>query len=165
MPQFTLPYFGSIDSSALESYYETDVRIAGQEINLDLNFSGKSMELSSLSVLNKFLDNLEEHLAKTKEYIKENYQDEDAKDGIRWYFDFHKEQLGDEAFNNQLGINSSDDLDEQLLNKLTPVRIGLYPENLDFATFDYSVGEDITNYVAVVTTDEDGDFADLTVES
>lgn len=165
MPQFTLPYFGSIDSGALESYYETDVRIAGQEISLDLNFSEKSMELSSLSVLNKFLDNLEGHLAKTKEYIKENYQDEDAKDGIRWYFDFHKEQLGDEEFNSQLGIDSTDDLDEQLLNKLTPVRIGLYPENLDFATFDYSVGEDITNYIAVVTTDEDGDFANLSVES
>jgi hypothetical protein len=165
MPQFTLPYFGSIDSNALESSYDTEVRIAGQDIRLDLNFAEKSMELSSLSILNKYLDNLEEHLAKTKDYIKDNYHDEDAEDGIRFYFEFHKDEFGEEKFNDQFGINSVDNMDEQLLSKLTPVRIGIYPGHLDFAVYDYTVGEDLTNYIAVVKTDEDGDLANVTVES
>lgn len=165
MPQFTLPYFGSIDSNALEGNYDTEVRIAGRDIRLDLNFSEKSMDLSSLSILNKYLDNLEDHLAKTKEYIKENYHDEDAADGVRFYFEFHKDEFGEEVFKNQFGINNVDDLDEQLLSKLNPVRIGIYPGHLDFAVYDYTVGEDVTNYLAVVKTDEDGDLANVTVES
>ncbi|WP_343688034.1 DUF2004 domain-containing protein [Chitinophaga sp.] len=165
MAQFTLPYFGSIDSNALESNYDTEVRLAGQDIRLNLNFPAKSMELSSLSILNKYLGNLEEHLAKTKEYIRDNYHDEDAADGVRFYFEFHKDEFGEEVFNNQLGINNVDDPDEQLLSKLNPVRIGLYPGHLDFAIFDYTVGEELTNYMAVVKTDEDGDLANVSVES
>ncbi|RFM36509.1 DUF2004 domain-containing protein [Chitinophaga silvisoli] len=161
MPQFTLPYFGSIDSGALENNYETEIRIAGYDISLDLNFSGKSIEPSSLSILNKYLDNLEDHLLKTREFISENYADEDAADGVRFYFEFHKEEAGIE----ELGINETGDADEQLLNKIHPVRIGLYPDSHQFAVYDYTFGKDFTNYVLVINTDEDGDLTYITVES
>lgn len=161
MPQFTLPYFGSIDSDALENSYDTEIRLAGHDIRLDLNFADKRIELSSLQILKKYLDNIDEHLLKTKEFIDENYSDEDAEDGVRFYFEFHKEESEIE----ELGVNATDDLDEQLLKKIHPIRIVLYPESHQFAVYDYSFGEDFTNYILVITTDEDGDLSYITVES
>lgn len=161
MPQFTLPYFGSIDSDALENSYDTEIRLAGFDIILDLNFADKRIELTSLPILKRYLENLDEHLLKTREFINENYSDEDAKNGVRFYFEFHKE----ETEIDELGVNGTDDLDEQLLKKIYPVRIGLYPDNHQFAVYDYTFGKDFTNYILVITTDEDGDLSYITVES
>jgi len=161
MPQFTLPYFGSIDSDALENSYDTEIRLAGHDIRLDLNFADKRIELSSLQILKKYLDNIDEHLLKTKEFIDENYSDEDAEDGVRFYFEFHKEESEIE----ELGVNATDDLDEQLLKKIHPIRIVFYPDSHQFAVYDYTFGEDFTNYILVITTDEDGDLSYITVES
>ena len=53
-----------------------------------------------------------------------------------------------------------------LLKKLHLVRVGLYPDSKDqFAIFDYSIGKELTNYLVVINTDENGNLEYMTMES
>ena len=53
-----------------------------------------------------------------------------------------------------------------MINALRLVRIGLYPDSdQQFATFDYSIGQELTDYLAVINTDEKGNLVDMTMES
>jgi len=52
------------------------------------------------------------------------------------------------------------------LTKLKLIRVGLYPTSEDnFAIFDYSIGEEITDYLVVINTDENGQLDYMTMES
>jgi hypothetical protein len=45
------------------------------------------------------------------------------------------------------------------------VRIGIYPQSEDFfASFDYSIGMDLTDYLVVIYTDKNGGVEDLVME-
>lgn len=165
MSNFTLPHFGSVDPSSLEGFYDTETIIAGNDVRLDLNFSEKTIPLARLTAIKKYLDRLEYHLLKVKKYIYDNYNDEESEDGVRSYFNFHKDEMGEEELIAQLAVNSDDELDDQLLDKLQLVRVGLYPDSHDFALFDYSFGEDLTNYIVVVSTNEDAELNSVKVES
>jgi hypothetical protein len=46
------------------------------------------------------------------------------------------------------------------------VRVGLYPHDKEnFAIFDYSIGTEITNYLVVINTDENGELDYMAMES
>lgn len=165
MSSITLPHFGTLHPNSLDGYYDTETIIAGNDVRLDLNFSEKTIPLSRLSAIKKYLDRLEYHLLKVKKYIYDNYHDEESEDGVRFYFNFHKDEMGEDGLVEQLEINTIDEVDDQLLDKLQLVRIGFYPDSHDFAIFEYSFGEDLTNYIVVVSTDEDAELNSVTVES
>jgi hypothetical protein len=53
-----------------------------------------------------------------------------------------------------------------MLSKLHLVRVGLYPDSEDeFAIFDYSIGQELTQYLVVINTNEDGEIDYMTMES
>ena len=63
------------------------------------------------------------------------------------------------------GIKTADQ-PKLLLKKLHLVRVGLYPDSEEqFAIFDYSIGKDLTNYLVVINTDENGNLDYMTMES
>ena len=52
------------------------------------------------------------------------------------------------------------------MNSLRLVRVGLFPDSEDrFAIFDYSIGRNLTQYLVVINTDENGNLDYMTMES
>jgi hypothetical protein len=85
--------------------------------------------------------------ALAREAMRRNW-DEDA-NGARLYAEHHE----------------LSDLDT-LLSRLQLVRIGFEEDEPDrFAVFDYTIGEELTQYLVVVSFDRDGEVTDVSMES
>jgi len=80
------------------------------------------------------------------------------KNGNTVKIEHHLEEVGNDELSLLVNFeNKSIELEKQLLDKIQLVRIGFYPDSKDvFAIFDYSIGEEITNYLIVINTNEKG---------
>ena len=166
MATITIPHFGPLDPSSLEEYYDTEIEYGGKQIQIDLNFAGTTIEAKKLETVKDFIDNIRIHDIKNKKYIDRDYNDDDA-DTVKTYLEHHLEELGENELASLIDFNSkSNEHEKQLLKKLHLVRVGIYPEGEDqFAIFDYSIGQEITNHLVVINTDENGNFIYITMES
>lgn len=166
MSSVKLPYFGHIDPSALEEYYDAEVPYNDTEIMVDLNFETGTIDPARLDLVKNFIDNIRIHDINNKKLIAADYDDEQG-DTVKEYIEHHLEELGEEELSGLVDVNAkAADKEKQMLQKLNLVRVGLYPDSADqFAIFDYSIGEDITNYLVVLFTDENGNLDYMTLES
>jgi hypothetical protein len=166
MANIKLPYFGNIDTASLDEYYDVDIDFNGQEVQIDLNFENSNIESKRLESAKQFIDNLRIHDLNNKKYIQNDFEDEDG-DTVRLYLEHHLEELGVDDLNHLIGNNTKTvDQPNLLLKKLHLVRVGLYPDSeSQFAIFDYTIGKDITNYLVVINTDENGNLDYMTMES
>ncbi|MBC7487559.1 MAG: DUF2004 domain-containing protein [Cytophagaceae bacterium] len=166
MTALTLPYFGSLKATALEEYYEVDIKFDGNEVQIDLTFENKEIDPSKLVALKKFLENIDQSDALNKGYINKDYKDKDG-DTVKFYLEHHLEEIDEESLSSLIDFNDKTiDPEKQLLNKLHLVRIGFHPDhNEGFAIFDYSIDPDFTDYLVVITTDKDGKLNHMTMES
>ncbi|SEM74623.1 hypothetical protein SAMN04488505_10631 [Chitinophaga rupis] len=128
MAQITLPHFGTIDSGNLEEYYDVEVTLSGNTIEIGLNFDGNSIDTGRIEAAKKFLDNIGQYLGKTREYITADFGDEES-DSVKFYLSFHKEEMGEAELREELKLTGgSNDLDQQLIAKLQPARMAYIPE-------------------------------------
>jgi hypothetical protein len=79
----------------------------------------------------------------------------------------HLEEVEQDELSTLINFDdSTTEPEQQLLTKLELVRIGLYPDNEDgFAILDYSIGREITNYLVVINTDQNGQLDYMSMES
>ena len=163
MNGFELPYFGLINGADKRI---SVVEVAEHKMSMDLNLDNEILTSDQQHQLKHFLENLEAHLLKTRQFIDEYYDEDDEENDLRFYLNFHKEEALDEM-EEALNVNpAAADLDLQLIAKLKPVRVGIYPKVHDFfAIFDYSFGDEFTNYVLVLRTDAEGEILSVDVES
>ncbi|MEI9958972.1 MAG: DUF2004 domain-containing protein [Ferruginibacter sp.] len=166
MANFKLPFFGTIDSEVLEEYYDVETDFNGTSIQIDLNFGTKSIDIKKLESVKNFIENIRIHDINNKKIIATDYEDEDC-DTVKVYVEHHLEELGEDELADLIGSNSkSEDHEKLLLKKLHLVRVGIFPEGEDqFATFDYSIGQDITDQLVVIDTDENGNLVYITMEN
>ena len=166
MPNIKLPHFGSLDPTSLDEYYDIDIDFNGHEIQIDLNFESKTIAPERLDTVKQFIDNIRIHDLNNKKHLQNDLDDEDA-DTVRTYLQHHLEELGTDDLSELIGPNArSGERSKLLLKKLHLVRVGLYPDSTDqFAIFDYSIGKDLTQYLVVIFTDENGNLDYMTMES
>ncbi|MFW0718848.1 DUF2004 domain-containing protein [Pedobacter sp. N23S346] len=166
MAEYALPYFGNLPTENLEEYYNVDIELNGNKIQVDLNFEHQTVDTLILDKIKNFIEKLEKFDKLNKTYILNDYNDEDG-DTVKFYLEHHLEEVDKEELTKL--VNFDDKITEpekQLLSKLKLVRVGLYPDDEDnFAIFDYSIGKDITNYLVVINTDENGQLDYMTMES
>ena len=166
MAEYALPYFGNLPTENLEEYYDVDIELNGNEIQVDLNFENQTVDTLILDKVKNFIEKVEKFDKLNKTYILNDYNDEDG-DTVKFYLEHHLEEVDKEELTKL--VNFDDTIiepEQQLLSKLKLVRVGLYPDNEDnFAIFDYSIGKDITNYLVVINTDENGQLDYMTMES
>ncbi len=150
----------------MEEYYDVNIELDGNEIQIDLNFENKTIDTITMDKVKKFIENIEKCDKLNKTYILNDYNDEDG-DTVRSYLEHHLEEVEKEELSNLINFDDKTTEPElQLLKKLKLVRVGLYPDNEDnFAIFDYSIGEEITNYLVVINIDENGQLDYMTMES
>ncbi|MFL9483513.1 DUF2004 domain-containing protein [Chitinophagaceae bacterium LWZ2-11] len=166
MTNITLPYFGELNSDSLDEYYDEEIEFNGRQIDLDLNFENETIEPAKLESVKRFIENIALYNAKNEERIMVDYNDEDC-DTAKTYAEHHLEELSKDDLSQLVDFDDkSIDPERQLLKKLQLVRVGLYPDNdEDFAIFDYSIGQDLTNYLVVVFTNVNGEMDYMTMES
>lgn len=166
MATIKLSHFGNLDSESLEEYYDVEIDFNNSEIQIDLNFDNKSIDIKRLEIAKQFIDNIRIHDLNNKKYIQKDFDDRNA-DIVRLYLEHHLQELALDDLDNLIGANSkSTDQPTRLLNKLHLVRVGLYPDSDEqFAIFDYSIGKELTNYLVVINTDENGNLDYMTMES
>lgn len=162
-----LPHFGHIDISALQECYDAEMDWNGKTIRLDLNFEDTQMDEDMLDNIERFIKNIPSFAKQNMAYIQDNYEDEGGQ--VKEYISFHAEELGDDFFA-QLKIDRHGaNVEQQLLSKLSPVRVGIYPDGkygVDcFAVFDYALNTDFSDELIVVNTDEDGNLDHISWES
>lgn len=166
MANFTLPHFGPIDPNDLEEYYEVEISFNSRQIEIDLNFENKTIDPKRLETVQHFIDNIRIFDINNKNYIVNDYNNKDG-DAVKFYLQHHLEELGNTELAALLPAGSKKpDHEKLLLQKLHLVRVGIYPDNAnEFAIFDYSIGQQITNDLVVIFTDENGNLDYMTVES
>lgn len=166
MAQYTLPHFGQLDLTNLEEYYDVDITLNGHDFQIDLNFESKTIDATRLDKVKQFIENINEWDKKNKTYIERDYNDEEA-DTVKTYLEHHLEEIDQEDLAPLVNFDDkSIDPEKQLLKQLHLVRMGLYPDSEEqFAIFDYSIGTELTNYLVVINTDEEGDLEYITMES
>lgn len=166
MTEYTLPHFGKLATENLEEYYDVDIVFNGNEIQIDLNFENKAIDIATMDKVKNFIENIEKFDILNKNYILDDYNDEEG-DTVKFYLEDHLEEIGKDGLSTLINFDDTTiELEQQLLAKLKLVRVGLYPESEDnFAIFDYSIGQDITNYLVVINTDENGQLEYMTMES
>ena len=166
MASIKLPHFGTLDAGSLEEYYDVDIDFNGLEIQIDLNFENNAIDVQRLETSKQFIENLRIHDLSNKKYIEDDFSNK-AGDTVRFYLENHLEELGTDDLEGLIGKGTKTaDQPRLLLKKLHLVRVGLYPDSKDqFAIFDYSIGKELTNYLVVINTDENGNLDYMTMES
>jgi hypothetical protein len=166
MASIKLPHFGTLDSESLEEYSDVDIEFNGSEVQIDLNFENDSIAIERLELTKRFIENLRIHDLNNKKYIINDLNDAGS-DNVRFYLQHHLEELATDDLADLIGDDvKTEDKAKLLMNKLHLVRVGLYPDSEDqFAIFDYSIGKELTNYLVVINTDENGNLDYMTVES
>lgn len=164
---YTLPFFNEINLSQLEDTYEAIYEFEGAEISLDVNFcTMKDDELVDVScvskevadTLKKHLEQIDLHLATAQQALNKDWA-ENSEGACQEYVEHHKEFI-DELKN--LSKN-------EVFKSIHPVRVGFYPvdtsEEGGYMTIDFTVGEDLTDYIVAVYLDEKGQVTDVTLEN
>ena len=161
-----LPHFGIIDEASLDEYYDTAIDLNGRQINVDLNFDNKTIDIKRLEIVKHFIENIRIHDLNNKKHIQNDF-DDIAGDTVRSYIVNHLEDLATDELEELIGSNTkTSDQPKLLLKQLQLVRVGLYPDSeTQFATFDYSLGKTLTDYLVVIVTDENGNLDYITMES
>ena len=161
-----LPHFGKLPTENLEEYYDVDIDFKGNQIQIDLNFDSKTIDASTFEKIKKVIENIEKFDEQNKKYILQDYNDEEG-DTVKFYLEHHLDEVEKEELSALINFDdTANEPEKQLLNKLKMVRVGLYPNDKDnFAIFDYSIGQEITNYLVVINTDENGALDFMSMES
>lgn len=166
MAEYTLPYFGQLSTDNVEEYYDVNIDFNGNEIQVDLNFERESTDGTKLDQVKNYLENIEKFNRLAKSYILEDYHNEEG-DTVKFYLEHHLEEVEQEELSTLINFDDvTVEPEKQLLKKLELVRIGLYPDNEEgFAILDYSIGKEITNYLVVINTDQNGQLDYMAMES
>lgn len=166
MAEYILPYFGQLSTEHIEEYYNVTTDVNGNEIQLDLNFENNSITPSQLDKVKNYLENIGKFDSLNKTYILDDYHDEEG-ETVKFYVEHHLEECEKEELSTLINFDdSSITPEQQLLKKLELVRVGIYPDGEDsFAIADYSIGRDITDYLVVINTNENGLLDDMAMES
>jgi hypothetical protein len=161
-----MPLFGQLDPTNLDDYYDVDIDFDGHSIQIDLNFDNKTIDPSRLDMVNKFIDNIATFDKNNKKHIEQDYADDNC-DTVNTYIEYlindnDKEDLAQFTSLENDTLNTG----QQLIKAFKLVRLGLYPDSEKrFATFDYTIGRDLTDDLVVIFADQFGDMDYMTLES
>ncbi|MES2276329.1 MAG: DUF2004 domain-containing protein [Bacteroidota bacterium] len=159
-----LPFFNELDSDNLTDYYEVDVDIEQNKVQLDVNFEEKTINPDKLLILKSYLDSPQAIINIAKEAIINNFANgEDVKE----FLTFHIEELDQNDLGNLLKqADNTLSLEEQILSVLKLRRIGFYPyDNDEFAILDFVLDEGISQYILVVKLNNNKIVDNITMES
>ena len=159
-----LKYFGKIDPSNLEGYYDCQVTIGDMELELDLNFEEGSTTEETLLKVSNFLEGIKGKAQDSISIISKDYEQGEESEAAKDFLDHHLDILEAKELISLFGTEKvTKDL---FISKLVVKRIGFYPEDEEsFAIVDVSLKGDVTNYLLAVNFDNNFEFSYISMDS
>ncbi|MFF7947712.1 DUF2004 domain-containing protein [Streptomyces griseorubiginosus] len=149
---------GSVGFDDDENEWRSTLSLAGREIEIDITRDGGLIDAAVLDRLARYVVDLDALDHKARAWMRTNFAEEDS--AVRDYAEFHRDDVG-AVFGEEGSIDP-----EVFLAKLALIRIGFYPDHDDPGiVLDYTVGAELTDYLLVVSFDEDGELQDIAMES
>lgn len=149
-------HLGTIDPAA-PGFWEATFSYHDRDVVFELTLEKTGLGPEVIENLFRRTDDLESLDGLAVTAIRRDAKDgEDAAAGT--YAEHHLQELPDDHLEALFGTTQRDRIAaEMLLSRLHIVRVALFPEETDGPIqIDYSLGEDITNYVLCVTFDRKG---------
>jgi hypothetical protein len=164
MTHYQLPYLGNIPLQATEFCYEAQMPFQDRTINISLfPPDNKIFDVKTLEKIKSIIERAGELNKHFKERLREDYDDEDA-DNVKLYITHHLEECSEDELATLINYKNGN-LEEQLLDKLDWVSVSFFPGSEDIGFFDYSIGEELTQYKVAVYINDNGGVTDITMES
>lgn len=159
-----MPNFAELDINSLKEYYNVQIDFKGHKIEMDLNFIEKSIETDKLEVVKMFIDNLKMLNTVALDAIKEDFL---TGGPVKEYIEHHLEETSEKSLNPFVQKSAKPAAKEnKMLAKFYLKHVGFYPQNEDqFAVFDFTIDQELTDYIIAVNFKEDGEIAYLSMES
>jgi hypothetical protein len=159
-----LPFFNELDSESLTDYYEVDIDIEQDKVQLDINFDETNIDPAKLSILKEYLDEPQAIINIAK---KEIFSDFENGEDVKEFLAYHMEELDQSELDGLLiHADKTLSIEQQILSTLKLRRIGFYPDNDDvFAVFDFVLSGDISQYILVVNMNDSKTVDSITMES
>jgi len=145
--------------------WETEIEWSGHPIRVDLTFDGATISSGVLDGLAWFVTDPAAFDELARRGLR---QDLDRKgSAVKDYMDHHLDDLDAADLAQIFGAGSSRSVDaETFLRGMRLARIGLYPDEPEsHAVLDYTLGEELTDYVLTVTLDNRQKIAGIAMES
>lgn len=163
MKKYKSDFFGKIDLEKDEDYYDVEFKYENRIIELDLNiYLEEKPRIEQLIQIDNIIKNLNSLEKEIRNFIDSDFKaDGISKEYIEFYTDefeaYELDSLVDKA-------NKEKTIEEQLLTKIYIRRIGFYPNDNQFAVFDFHVNDAISDQILVVIIENDMSY-DITWES
>lgn len=166
MEKYIFPGIGELDTEKLDLFYCGTIELSGQEIKVDLNFEGFQINLHCLDTARNIVINIADFDMRNQQFIEADYRNEQG-EAVKEYLQHHLQEIDPEELTDIVNPDQDEASKElQLMRALKLVRIGLYPGNEDqFAVFDYTIGNELTQYLIVINIKIDGHLDSIIMES
>lgn len=165
MSEYELPYFGKLATENIEEYYVINFPYKEDFLQIDLNFDNRIIDIKILDKIKNFIERIDQFDKMNRIQINKDYSENGE---VKEFIVFHIEEIEDELLELNI-ISDGENKETQFLSNMKLVRIGLYPDGKygsdNFAVFDYTINQDLTNQLIVVNTDENGVFEHISWES
>ncbi|WP_066830173.1 DUF2004 domain-containing protein [Rufibacter ruber] len=161
--KYQLPFFGELDLSKLEEYYETDIEFEGRTIQIDLTFENTDIGIEKFDLIKIQLTDIESLNFENRKEISKDFQEGG---NVEFYVKEILEQLDDDIEEILVEADSSKSKKEHVLDAVKLKRIGFYPEveNAGIVS-DYTISEELTDDLVVVFRKLDRTFDGISIES
>lgn len=156
--------FGEIDPQDLDDYYDAQIEVNGDTIEVDLNFESKTIDVDILEKVSQSIDAVDVQIQKAFEALSTDYDLGEESEAALFYLQHHQEELSDDDI---LKIFGSTDITKEIfLKNIAVSRIGFYPEDEEsFTVVDLKLPDQYTNYIMAVTFDAEGELSFISMES
>ena len=160
------PDFSKINYKKLEDYYDWKLKFGKREIKLDLNFETELTNQSEFNQIIEFVNRIPEFDNQNRNYIKADFKQDVSMTSD--YLNFYLDELDEDELARIIDLrNQKIPKNILLMEKLNLIRVGIYPQESYFATFDYSIDIDgePCNQLLVLNINQDGTLDYITWES
>lgn len=163
MDTYQLPFFGTVNLSSGEGCFGGEITLEGRNVALDFNVSMETTK-ATLEVVSQFVYDVVDKVKIARDEMKKSLEnDEDVAD----YLQHHVEELSMEELSEMIDLSKDESsYKQQLCSCFYLKRIGFYPDNEDeFVVLDYTINDELTDYLISVYFDSKGQFSYLSMES
>lgn len=167
MAKFTLPGVGALDFPASENgYWEFAIKVAGRDVEVDVNVEEGQLTEDLFDQVKQFAAEAARFESVARAAIRSDFA-EDPDGSSNLYLSHHAEDFSDDERLEHFGTADAAGLGvDQLLKSIHLARIGLYPASDDYvAVFDFTIDEELTDYILAVEFGKDGSVTGISMDS
>jgi hypothetical protein len=159
----THPVLGAVEvDDTVEPSWQASVELAGRPVELSFEPGAEPLAAGQVDTLAAVAERLPELDRAARAAMLRDYVADRESEGAGGYLIHHVEELGEARVAAALGIPTPVGA-EQFVGALRLVGVAVRPD--EPMVFDYTIDEDLTNYVLAVGIDADGQVVSINTES